>query len=210
MYKLIFFFFFLQLSAQSFTSGSVLYRIEFGAKDLDKSKIPANVLKVGEKLQSDSKNLKYCLDFNQHCSHFYSKTSLEDTDMNVIKILFSNKDFYNINGTTYEETEDVLVVKDTINDWQLFNESKRINDYLCYKAVSVLEYITYKGKKISTEVVAWYSPFIPLSHGPKGYGGLPGLILELQSGPGMFYIAEQVNFIKDIKISLPNKKIISD
>lgn len=32
------------------------------------------------------------------------------------------------------------------------------------------------------EVVAWYSPEIPISQGPGEYWGLPGLILEVQSG----------------------------
>ncbi|MFP2997215.1 GLPGLI family protein [Spongiivirga sp. MCCC 1A20706] len=32
------------------------------------------------------------------------------------------------------------------------------------------------------EVVAWYSPEIPVSQGPGEYWGLPGLILEVQSG----------------------------
>ncbi len=28
--------------------------------------------------------------------------------------------------------------------------------------------------------MAWYCPSIPFNFGPKGYNGLPGLILELQ------------------------------
>ena len=32
------------------------------------------------------------------------------------------------------------------------------------------------------EVVAWYSPMIPVSQGPTEYWGLPGLILELSAG----------------------------
>ena len=29
------------------------------------------------------------------------------------------------------------------------------------------------------DIVAWYTPQIPVSHGPAEFGGLPGLILEL-------------------------------
>ena len=32
------------------------------------------------------------------------------------------------------------------------------------------------------EVIAWYSPMIPVSQGPTEYWGLPGLILELSAG----------------------------
>lgn len=32
------------------------------------------------------------------------------------------------------------------------------------------------------EIVAWFAPAIPVQHGPDVYGGLPGLILELNAG----------------------------
>lgn len=32
------------------------------------------------------------------------------------------------------------------------------------------------------QVVAWFTPAIPVQHGPAEYGGLPGLILELNAG----------------------------
>ena len=34
----------------------------------------------------------------------------------------------------------------------------------------------------TTEVIAWYSPQIPVSQGPLEYWGLPGLILEVNVG----------------------------
>ena len=37
-------------------------------------------------------------------------------------------------------------------------------------------------KQKMVEVVAWYSPMIPVSQGPTEYWGLPGLILELSAG----------------------------
>ncbi|WP_219843727.1 GLPGLI family protein [Nonlabens tegetincola] len=32
------------------------------------------------------------------------------------------------------------------------------------------------------KVIAWFTPAIPVQHGPAEYGGLPGLILELNAG----------------------------
>jgi GLPGLI family protein len=31
-------------------------------------------------------------------------------------------------------------------------------------------------------ITAWYTPEIPVSQGPEGYWGLPGLILEVNDG----------------------------
>jgi GLPGLI family protein len=33
-----------------------------------------------------------------------------------------------------------------------------------------------------TQIVAWYTPQIPVSHGPSEFWGLPGLILEVSAG----------------------------
>ena len=34
----------------------------------------------------------------------------------------------------------------------------------------------------NTTITAWYTPEIPVSHGPENYWGLPGLILEANDG----------------------------
>ena len=42
-------------------------------------------------------------------------------------------------------------------------------------------------------ITAWYTPQIPVSHGPAEYGGLPGLILELITA---MVCAQPGNYIK--------------
>ncbi len=54
--------------------------------------------------------------------------------------------------------------------WDITEETKTINGYLCYKAI-----LTAKENRI-----AWFTKEIPLPHGPRGFNGLPGLVLELQ------------------------------
>lgn len=84
-------------------------------------------------------------------------------------------------------------------NWKLESETKKIGDYTCYKAthtVSVTEkdkadYEESKKKQSNgkttffvmsepkeTLITVWYTPEIPVSHGPAEYWGLPGLILE--------------------------------
>ncbi len=58
-----------------------------------------------------------------------------------------------------------------IFDWEIEDSVKIINGYKCTKAVSVI-----KNKKY----VAWFTEEIPLSNGPYVFGGLPGLILQLE------------------------------
>jgi hypothetical protein len=49
-------------------------------------------------------------------------------------------------------------------------------------AVAVVEKDKEEIAEKMVEVVAWYSPMIPVSQGPTEYWGLPGLILELSAG----------------------------
>ncbi|MHA7057724.1 GLPGLI family protein [Aquimarina sp. M1] len=57
--------------------------------------------------------------------------------------------------------------------WSLREETKQIDNYVCHKAI-----LQNSDKK----VVAWYTKEFNTSAGPKGYHGLPGLILELKEG----------------------------
>ncbi len=104
-----------------------------------------------------------------------------------------------------------FLVKDKLQaiDWKLGKETKQIGKYTCFKATASiptdeLTWYNFSWAKIrrqtetkvdstgasieeekiidSTEVEAWYTPQIPVSHGPSEYWGLPGLILEVNVG----------------------------
>lgn len=83
--------------------------------------------------------------------------------------------------------------------WNITNETKLIDDVICYKAI--LYYDTEDKKNTYThKVVAWYNPQIKISIGPNGFGGLPGLIYQLDEGFRTYYI-------KEIKINQSDYKI---
>jgi GLPGLI family protein len=44
-----------------------------------------------------------------------------------------------------------------------------------------VETLEYEGPE-TLEIVAWYTPMIPINQGPADYWGLPGLILEVSAG----------------------------
>ena len=57
-----------------------------------------------------------------------------------------------------------------------------------------------------TEIEAWYTPEVPVRHGPSEYWGLPGLILELSAGQTTMLCTKVViNPIEKIEIEAPRK-----
>ncbi|TXE17649.1 GLPGLI family protein [Psychroserpens burtonensis] len=123
-----------------------------------------------------------------------------------------------------------FLVKDSLQpiDWKLGSESKQIGSYMCFKATASIptdELTWYSfswpnsapaantatGETIEpeiamTEVEAWYSPQIPVSHGPSEYWGLPGLILEVSAGDTTMLCSKLViNPEETIEIEAPDK-----
>ncbi len=99
----------------------------------------------------------------------------------------------NIGSTSY-------VIQEKINDfnWELINETKKINNLPCYKAVS-----SFRGRNY----IAWYCPEIPVNLGPWKFSGLPGIILDIYDDTNTFrWTAKTVEFpVKDKSIINPFK-----
>lgn len=75
-------------------------------------------------------------------------------------------------------------------DWELIDETKKVGKFHCKKAA-----IQFRGRTF----IAWYTPEIPASFGPKKFKGLPGLILEV-------FDSEKKWYMKAIKVKLSNTK----
>ena len=71
----------------------------------------------------------------------------------------------NVGGEHYEYQEALPSF-----DWQMTDETKKIWEYTCQKAVCDFRGRTYE---------AWFTAEIPLTDGPWKFNGLPGLILEV-------------------------------
>jgi GLPGLI family protein len=124
--------------------------------------------------------------------------------------------------------------------WQLTQETKQIGDYLCFKATALIPNQAYKFKEMrdkmqkelqqnqtpeeaknktnllpevkkETEIIAWYTPDIPVSNGPGAYQGLPGLILEVNEEKTIILCTTVALNVKDKKeIKEPTKgKVVS-
>jgi GLPGLI family protein len=75
-------------------------------------------------------------------------------------------------------------------EWELSGETKKVGNYTVQKAsftkiVDSKRFSTgmteMENVKDTLQVTVWFTPEIPVSHGPENYFGLPGLILEVQN-----------------------------
>lgn len=89
----------------------------------------------------------------------------------------------------------VVQKKITSFNWNLLNEQKQIGNYLCKKATT----IDTDGEKI----VAWYSEDLSLPIGPSFYGGLPGLIIKLETTSSVYEVISFENLPENTKIEKP-------
>ena len=120
-------------------------------------------------------------------------------------------------------------------EWELVKESKMIGQYPVFKAVATRDIeqnlwsrmgrrareaqkareeadtlkTAQKEEKPEPKtetIIAWYTPMIPASHGPDDFGGLPGLILELNTGNTTMLCTKVVlNPKEEIVIEVPEK-----
>lgn len=130
--------------------------------------------------------VNFDLEANKNASYFRMKEIIENNETGfAISFAEGSNSYY----TELNSAQRIIYRNDMfgefrINDtekteWKLENETKYIDSYLCFKATSEQIVVNKKGT-FKHPVVAWYCPAIPFSFGPKGYQGLPGLILELQ------------------------------
>ncbi len=90
----------------------------------------------------------------------------------------------------------VFLIKEKLNPkkWEITNETKKIGNYSCKKAV-------LKDKNI----IAWFTNEVPSNEGPREFYGLPGLILEVKTNTKKIK-ATDIKILKEkIKINPPAK-----
>lgn len=80
--------------------------------------------------------------------------------------------------------------------WTIGKETKVILGKTCLKAITHID---------KMPITAWFCEEIPIQIGPAGYCGLPGLIMEIESG-SFVYSARKVEYTASIlKITPPSK-----
>ncbi len=196
------------------SSGHVEYSLNIADdKALDEGELAGYY----KKAKDNAGYVSYILNFNNEEMNFYSNTP--DTDNVNISFSFA---FSGIHGIYYRKMNEITVFdsvddytlgkiifkRDLNTDWKLHEESKKIQGFLCYKATTTIKYNNGVGD-FEKDLIVWYCPDIPYSYGPKGYGGLPGLILEFQDGNTVI-VAKKMVFDKDVKILAPTGETITE
>jgi len=177
---------------------------------------------------------EYTLKFNVSESTWKEVESLEAGPTNVssggMQIAFSGGGggllYKNTGESRYEEESEVFgkpfLIKDKLKtyEWELTGETKKIGEYNCQKAVytKIVDRQTFsfggddseenamKAIKDTVTVTAWYTPDIPVTHGPDNYWGLPGLILEVNNGATTIICSKVVlNPAEGVKLEKPAK-----
>ena len=203
--------FFFSIQAQ--TSGSIIYESTV--------QIDRNMKRWGRELPDDIKNMipkersSYKeLIFSSEASTYKNK-KIEQTEevdmaqgeqrlrMRFMRSRENDMTYKNLSEKTSVEQRDLMgktfLIEDSVANipWKITGEKKMLNEYLCMEA-STMEDDT-------VQVIAWFTPQIPVSTGPGKYGGLPGMILEMDIDEGQrIYQVTEIN-LREIDESLLEK-----
>src|SRR5690606_9012639 len=92
-----------------------------------------------------------------------------------------------------------FLVTDEINySWQITNETKKIQNFTCYKATTSFRENTFE---------AWFTPEIPINAGPWKWYGLPGLIVEAtDKDQSVIFKLEKIEKLTE-EIPFPSKSL---
>ncbi|QBA64030.1 GLPGLI family protein [Muriicola soli] len=138
------------------------------------------------------------------------------------KQLIQSQEFY---GKLFLVKDDLPAIK-----WKIGKETKKIGEYLCIKAMATIpsDQLTWydfswgqlrnseqnedqdgetdEPQIALTVVEAWYTPQIPVAHGPGEFWGLPGLILEVSADDTVMLCSKIIMNPKNkLKIEAPDK-----
>jgi len=164
----------------------------------------------------NNKDVLFSLVFNNNESYFSCKseldnkyppnwTSLKSGAKNIYYSSLKNKESFRINSSFNK----LLIIQEP-KKWKFTNETKVIDNYVCYKAKTIRILRGRKGVKEQT-IIAWFTKDIPVPFGIQNLNGLQGLILELYIGNSLSFKATNIDLDPKEKIEIikPKGKRIS-
>jgi GLPGLI family protein len=223
---------FIQLSIGQGLTGRAYYKTSSNIKiAMDSTKMaPEQMAEIQAQLKKQMEK-EFILDFTQTESNWKQVPSLGGGPATAssggmqIKIMEGTQDqllYKNMESQSYIEEQDLMgkgfLVKDSLTtmDWELTGKTKQIGNYACQEAkysriIDAKRFSTgmeeMETVKDTVSITAWFTPQIPVSHGPNQYWGLPGLILEVQN-EGSTIICQKIVLNpsdEPVEIEVPDK-----
>ena len=198
--------------------GEVLYRASINnTKEI--KEIPKEYRAMILKSIEDSKDLYCSLIFKNGESLFFKEERM------IVKGKRNSHDLTSTlvgEGVYYSNHQSILHQKVSFGEeflismpnikWVITQEQKKIGSYNCFKAITEKKVENSRGV-FTKQIIAWFTPEIPLSLGPKDYHGLPGLVIQLQEGDLSFF-AQKIKLnsiiLRPIKKPIKGKKMSLD
>lgn len=186
--------------------------------ELDSVQMSSELREQVEQILRSQTQKEYELLFTEHESLFQEKESLASPDFDrrnvpIMRTGGVGKLYINRAENSFVNQTEILgkefLVMDSLpnQEWRLEKETKNIGEYTCFKATRTIQTSNEESTEIEEKLItAWYTPQIPVPLGPKDYGGLPGLIIELQH-KNTTYLCNQIvlNPKKAVSIQSPKK-----
>ncbi|MFY7739994.1 MAG: GLPGLI family protein [Flavobacterium sp.] len=140
------------------------------------------------------KKIEFKLLYTKNESLFEVVEDIESTDdmhRKIAIIQISENKIRYVNNLTKQKMVQLEFMGNKFNvpqkfenyNWEITKDTTTINGLMCYKATTTKQIAgigEFTGKNLL--VTAWFTPSIPVSFGPNGFDGLPGLILSVSYG----------------------------
>lgn len=141
-----------------------------------------NIKQAVTEMYLDASEDEYFLHFENEESYFYHNPTLAQTQTYDVGSKVGQTPFYtnNITDTIVEDVSSLGRIAHQPLEWKVTNKTKNIGGYTCYQAVASERLFHRKGHYYNRNVIAWFTPTIPINFGPTYYKGLPGLILQIE------------------------------
>ncbi len=215
--------FLILFSINTFSQNKYIAKFSIVTTENERTKtLPENLKKTIQDAENAAENLKPILIFNDSISVFkLDENAIIENEVAVSNVCKCKKPLFTLakkaivlrnNNKSLAVREDEFLLIDSLQTkWNITSETKKIENFTCYKATQEISIIngaknTDGSVKIFKKTItAWFSPEIPYSFGPAGYGGLPGLIIELQDENKLFGLQKLELISENTPIILPTK-----
>ena len=213
------------MAAAQQTSGIITYerKLSLDKKNFENSNLPVGFTDM-LKEQKSQKVLYFSPDATLYENG--KEQAAEEYSEGNVNVQFKNQEaeekvFTDIKNNRKTEQKDLMGKQFLIeskllssSQWKMTGRQKKILNMPCMEAVMIKNDKAIDGVE-QPEITAWYTSSIPVSSGPMGMNGLPGMIMELSIGDNLLFTAVKVDpldakKLNHIQAPTKGKKITSE